>query len=32
MSRSELYTQKSRVLGMGLDISTQLIPKPKYSK
>jgi len=29
--QSELYTQKSRVLGMGFDISTQLIPIPKYS-
>jgi len=29
--QSELYTQKSRVLGIGFDISTQYIPIPKYS-
>ena len=29
--QSELYTKKSRVLGMGFDISAQYIPIPKYS-
>ena len=32
ITHAELYTPKSWVLGMGLGISTQLIPKPKYSK